>query len=454
MTFGPYDLMVDFAIVSLLLVIGQFIRAKVKFVQNLFLPASVIAGAFALVLGPQFLNILPFSDSISSYPYLLVVVLFATLFLGRTELVSPKKIVAQVGDTFLNNMLAEFSQFGVALLFGLVVFGAFFPQIDKAFALMLPAGWAGGYGYATAIGGVLENYGFEDATTVGLTMATAGMFTGILGGLLMINIGTRVGATNFVKKMSAVPEEMRTGLIAPKEQKPMGLETTSASAVDPLAWHLALVLIATGAGYYANSYLKVLLPSIDVPMMCLSMLSGVVIQLILNACKMGDYVDKDVMTRIGSGVTDYMVVFGIGSIRVAVVVQYAVPLLLLILLGFAFCVTFLWFIGPRSFRNNWFERSIFVWGWATGNVAMGVTLLRIVDPNFDSGALDDYGLAYIIIAFIEIALVSLTPLFVGLGYVWQTTAVLLAITVAIFVIMKAGGYWHKPVYVEHPENKS
>ena len=448
MPFDPNALLIDFAIVSLLLVVGQFIRAKVKFIQSLFLPASVIAGVIALILGPQFLDILPFSDSVSSYANLLVAMLFATLFLGRTEFVSPKKVLSSVGDTFLNNMLAEFSQFGVALLFGLVVFGVLFPSLNDAFALLLPAGWAGGYGYATAIGGVLETYGFTDATTVGLTMATAGMFTGILGGLLMINIGTRMGVTNFVKKMSAVPQEMRTGLIAPENQKPMGMNTTNAGAIDPLAWHLALVLIATGIGYYANAYLKVLIPGVDVPLMCLSMLAGVVIQFIMRMAKMDHYVDKEVIGRIGSGATDYMVVFGIGTIRIEAVIQYAIPLLLLILLGFAFCCFFLWVIGPRSFHNNWFERSIFVWGWATGNVAMGVTLLRIVDPDFESGALDDYGLAYILIAFIEIALVSLVPVFVGSGFVWQTTLVLLAISAALFVLMKVGGFWHKAVLRE------
>ena len=38
-------------------------------------------------------------------------------------------------------------------------------------------------------------------------------------------------------------------------------------------------------------------------------------------------------------------------------------------------------VGQKLFRNFWFERSIFVFGWTTGVVAIGVTLLRIVDPE-------------------------------------------------------------------------
>lgn len=62
------DFLLDFAFASLFIVIGQLIRAKVPLVQKFFVPASMIAGFIALVLGNQGLNVLPFSNSIGSYP--------------------------------------------------------------------------------------------------------------------------------------------------------------------------------------------------------------------------------------------------------------------------------------------------------------------------------------------------------------------------------------------------
>ena len=56
------DFLMDFAIASLFIMIGQLIRAKVKLVQKFFVPASMIAGFLALALGSQGLNVLPFSD--------------------------------------------------------------------------------------------------------------------------------------------------------------------------------------------------------------------------------------------------------------------------------------------------------------------------------------------------------------------------------------------------------
>jgi glutamate:Na+ symporter, ESS family len=448
MPFGPYNMLLDFCVVAGLLLVAQILRIRFRLIQNLYLPASVIAGALGLLLGSQFLDVLPFSKSIGSYPYLLVVVLFATLFIGNQKMESPKKVMADVGDTFCYNMIAEIGQFGIALLFGILVLKQLFPDLHQAFALMLPAGWAGGYGYATAIGGVLQNYGFTDAITVGLTMATAGMLSGILGGLLMINIATRLGITRFVKSMEVLPESMRTGLIPLNERNSIGQATVSPSTIDPLAWHLILILIATAGGYYANQYFKIILPKYDIPMMCLSMLAGVLLQLFLNAINLGHYVDKEVSTRIGSCVTDFMVCFGIASIKIAIVVQYALPLILLCLLGFVWCAGFLWILAPRMLHNFWFERGLFCWGWATGVVATGVTLLRIIDPEFRSRALQDYGLAYILISIVEIFLVSLTPVFVGLGYIGETTAVLIGISILLFIISVKAGYWYKPTMTE------
>ena len=39
-----YDLLVDFTIASALILVGQFLRAKIKFFQEFFMPASMIAG--------------------------------------------------------------------------------------------------------------------------------------------------------------------------------------------------------------------------------------------------------------------------------------------------------------------------------------------------------------------------------------------------------------------------
>ena len=226
--FGPYTMLMDFAFMSILLFIAQIIRAKVKWVQDLYLPTPVIAGFIGLFFGRSFLEYLspqvaafalPFSEKISSYAYMLVVVLFASLYIGNRQKHSPRAMIKQVGDTFALNMAAEFGGFGVALLIG----GAFLiflvPEISSTFAILQPAGFVGGHGYAAAIGTSLEEasntiWQSKEAVIIGQTFATIGILSGIFGGLAAINFATRKKYTRLIKSMGNLPADMRTGFIA------------------------------------------------------------------------------------------------------------------------------------------------------------------------------------------------------------------------------------------------
>jgi ESS family glutamate:Na+ symporter len=216
--------------------------------------------------------------------------------------------------------------------------------------------------------------------------------------------------------MGSLPADIRTGFLSRENQPSMGKATVSPMAIDSLTWHILLIFIASAGGYYSYNWIKDLLPGITMPMMCLSMLSGVVLQKVLNLLKLQASVDKQVITRMGSSITDYLVAFGIASIKISVVIKYAVPLLVLTVLGIAYSLFYLFFVSKRLFKNYWFERGIFIFGWSTGVVAMGVTLLRIVDPDFKSKALEDYGVAYVFISMVELAIVSILPTVVALGF--------------------------------------
>ncbi|WP_372995220.1 sodium/glutamate symporter [Lutispora sp.] len=435
-TFGPYEMLLDFAFMSVLLFIAQFLRAKIKLIQNLYLPSSLLAGVAGLLLGPQFANVIPFTSQAGSYPYLLVVVLFATLFIGNSEKQSLKKVINDVGDTFTLNMAAEFGQFGIALLVGGFIMASLFPEVTHVFSLLMPAGFVGGHGYAAAIGGTLEQMlNWDEAVTIGQTFATFGLLTGVFGGIVLINIAIRNGSTRLVKSMSQMPESMRTGLVPENERSVMGEDTINPMAMDPLSWHVLLVLIAVLGGYYASEFSAKILPGITLPMMSLSMLAGVILQFILNRTGFGKYVDKRIITRIGSSASDYLLAFGVATIKISVVIKYALPILVLCILGFTTCLFFVYGMGRKLFHNFWFERSIFIYGWTTGVVAIGVTLLRIVDPEFKSKTLEDYGMAYVFISIVEVFIVSITPVFISQG--WSSVYIGGAVLTAIFLALMA-----------------
>lgn len=410
MNYDAYSFVMDFAFMSLLLVVAQFLRSKIKFLQNFYIPASVLAGIMGLILGPQVLNVIPWSEKIGSYAYLLICVVFAGLYIGKKEKLNVKKIFRNVGDTFCVNMATEFICFGTALVVGWAILKFVFPNVFEQFCLLLPSGYCGGHGYASTIGTALNNLlGREDCVQIGQTFATLGLLTGLFVGIIVINYGARHGATRFIKKADKLPEECRTGIVPVGKRNSMGEETINPMSMDPLAWHLALTLIATLIGYSFYNWYKQYLPNIEIPVMCLTMLAGVLIQTIINHTKFKDSVDKHVEDRIGSMITDYLVGFGVASISITVVQTYLLPIIILCLLGTIWPLIMVFVVGRKLFHNYWFERSIFIFGWCTGVVAIGVTLLRICDPEMKSKALDDYGTAYTLISIIEVFIVALTP---------------------------------------------
>ena len=63
--------------------------------------------------------------------------------------------------------------------------------------------------------------------------------------------------------------------------------------------------------------------------MCLAMIFGVIINTIIGHTRFKDSIDEHVEGRIGSMVTDYLVGFGVASISISIVLEFAGPILVM-----------------------------------------------------------------------------------------------------------------------------
>ncbi len=78
--FSVNALMLDVGWISLLMIIGNVLRHRVKFLfQDLLLPAPITAGLFGLLLGPHVLGVINFSDYLGDYTTVLIAVVFASM---------------------------------------------------------------------------------------------------------------------------------------------------------------------------------------------------------------------------------------------------------------------------------------------------------------------------------------------------------------------------------------
>lgn len=411
MPYTCYTFLYDFCFMSLLLFVAHLLRCNIKFFQNHYVPTSILAGVMGLAIGPQFTNIIPWSQQANSYPYLMTCVLFACIFLGRNSIISLKDIIRKTGDTFFINTGSEILCFGVALFIGGIFINLLFPNVFPEISLMLPAGFAGGHGYAAAIGGALNKLlDRTDAVYIGQTFATIGLLVGLFGGVACINYAANMGYTNFVKKASLLPLEYRTGLISKENRKEFGEITINSVSMDPWTFHIMLVLLATGIGFFIDKVLKIYFPSLEMPLMCLTMLAGILLQLLLNYLNYSQYIDKRIIDRTAGTLTDYLVSFGVATIKISVVAEFWQLIAILSVIGVIIPLIIVFVIGKKLFQTYWFERSIFIFGYLTGIVAVGITLLRSADPDMKSGTLEDFGLAYTLQSVIEVFLVAFIPL--------------------------------------------
>src|SRR5439155_18614829 len=131
---GPTALLVDFGLMSALLVFAQLLRYRLVWLQWLQLPTAIVAGLIALALGPFGFRLLPFSPGeggtplLSTYPSFLIAIVFACVGLGRPKGAGmTRRKLMDVGDTFFCSETCEVGQYDVAMLFGLLVLSPLFP---------------------------------------------------------------------------------------------------------------------------------------------------------------------------------------------------------------------------------------------------------------------------------------------------------------------------------------
>ena len=412
--FTPWVLFSDAGIICGLLLIGKLLRVKIRLIQKLFIPPSLLAGLLGLTFGPNGLGWLPLSSNVSTYSALLIAVVFAALPFSSPRF-KVKQVAGRVGPMWIYSQFGMLFQWAVMGLFGLLVLRLIWPDLNPAFGVMLPTGFYGGHGTAAAIGTAFDGLGWDEAASLGMTTATIGVIVAILGGLLFIKMATRRGHTSFLSDFNDLPDEYRSGLLPEEKREPTAIGTTSPISIDSHVFHLSLVIVAAFGGYMMSRGVKMLWPALELPVFSCAFVVGILFKSVFNATGTSRYIDPRTTVGISSSATDLLVACGVASIKLGVVVKYALPLVVLTLVGIALTIFTVFWFGRRLNKDNWFEKSIFAWGWWTGTMAMGIALLRIVDPKMQSRAMDDYALAYLPCAPVEILLITFVPILFAAG---------------------------------------
>ena len=409
--FNPWTLFVDIGIISLLLLLGKLMRVKIKFIQKLFIPPSLLAGFIGLALGPHGFDVLPISSQTGTYAGILIAFIF-----GALPLTSQKtKGNQEIGTMWVYSQAGMLLQWAFGGLLGLLILSQFWP-LSPAFGITMPSGYCGGHGTAAAIGQAFGQLGQDEILTLAMTAATFGIVASVILGLIFVKWGTKNKHTAYLADYKDLPSELRTGLLPQEKRESMGESTCSSISIDSLTFNLAIISAIALGGYGISKLAAYYMPGFELPVFSCAFVAGIIIKKMLDKTRASESICPQTVGHISGTMTDYLVAFGIASIKLSVVLEYIVPLAILLLSGLAVTLIYVFFMGRKLMKECWFEKALFTWGWFTGTMAMGIALLRVVDPKMKSRCMDSYALAYLFIAPVEIALITFAPVAFVNGY--------------------------------------
>ena len=193
-----------FCALCLLLFVGNAARARLTFLQRLYLPSSVIGGLLGLLVVSLAGSFLPdgarpvFDAHVKlarDVPGFLINVIFATLFLGKA-LPRMKTVVRLAFPQLCVGQIMAWGQYVVGLgLTGFVFKKLFFggSHVSELFGNLLEVGFEGGHGTVSGLEESFKTFGWAEGAALGYTMATAGMIIGIVLGMTMVQWAFRRG---------------------------------------------------------------------------------------------------------------------------------------------------------------------------------------------------------------------------------------------------------------------
>jgi ESS family glutamate:Na+ symporter len=416
-------------LVAALLLVGVVLRHRLALFRWLFIPASVVAGFVGLLVvqlgsryGDGWLDWASISHELGSWPGWLIAVVFAGMLLERKPM-SAKDSAIRVGQQGLMVWIIVLGETAIGLLATWLIVQNFY-DVPNSFGMLIETGFAGGHGTAAAMGEVFSHPSVQltGGKDLGMLMATGGLVYGIVTGILWINVGVRCG---WVSKKSTAEFDLESATNKTPETNgskliPIGFCRVDKETIDSLLFQAILMACAFGIGMAMQTLVmssaemidgmfektnidaaqaqlaKRLSVSnvVDFPLFIYTLFGGLLTRKILALFGQDDRIDNETISRLSTMAMDILVVAAIASLNLQAVFAMAIPFSILFVLGAAWTAVCLLIISRWILpQEHWFQLGLINYGMSTGTTATGFVLLRMIDPELESGAAEDYALA-------------------------------------------------------------
>ncbi|QEG02015.1 Sodium/glutamate symporter [Stieleria maiorica] len=459
--------------VAILLLVGVVLRQSLRPLRVLFIPGSVVAGFVGLTavtllgrLGGEVVaaKTSELNETLAGWPGPLIAVVFAAMMLqqsGGSPRPHDDSTARRVGRQGLMVWIIVLGETMVGLWATWLLIQPLY-DVPNSFGMLIETGFAGGHGTAAAMGQVFasEQVGLEAGLDLGLLMATCGLVYGVVSGIFWINVASRLGWLRDESTQSASAS-------VSQQPKPIGYQTTSPDAIDPLLLQIVWIALAVGAGMLMQAVVLGLAGQIDVvmgagaasdavgadaelskrmsasnvmdfPLFIYTMFGGWLVRRVLRQLGQTHRIDSMTIQRLSSTAMEILVVAAITSLKLSAVAALIGPFSILFVCGAIWTAICLMVISRWVLpREYWFPLALINYGMSTGTTATGFVLLRVVDPELKTGAASDYALAAPLSApFIGGGILTIAlPLVLleRVSIVWPATVIAAAVLVLVGV---------------------
>lgn len=448
---------------GLFLLIGKWVRMHSTWMQNLFLPASVIGGFLALLLGPEVLGRIvsnftgeesflamgiltpEIMEVWSALPGLMINVVFATLFIG-TVLPNLKRIWDVGGPQLAFGWTLGWGQYVIGLLLAMLVLVPFY-DMPPFIGTLIEIGFEGGHGTAAGLQSTFVDLGFPEAYDIAVGLATVGILSGVVVGIVLINWGVRKNQTRMITDVKGLSTTQKAGIVEFDERGDGSKKTVRPESIDTFTFHFTIVALAILVGYIileGITWLEAALFGSDfmtyIPLFPLAMIGGLIVQIFISKFDTSKLVDRNTVTSIQGFSLDILIASAIATVSISVIGEYLVPFLLLALAGLAWNLFGFFVFGPRMMPDYWLERAVGDFGQSTGVTATGLMLMRVADPEMKSPAAEGFGYKQLVFEpFLGGGLI--TALSAPLVFMWGPWPFLIFSTVMLIIGIIAGLFY-------------
>lgn len=444
------EFMIAFGWASLMLCIGMLLRGKCRFLQNMLVPSSVIAG----VLGIIFMNVtMSMKIEIGTDIHMftdIVNQMFTISFISISLTSNPESgngtkgiVKGAVALGLVWDLL-----YALTPLIGAATVSLVGHEMSPIYGMLVQFAFCQGPGQSAAYGVIFEQYGWKNATMVAVTLAAIGFVAAFLVGVPAAKLGIKRGVA---KRCGRLDERILKGYLRKEEQTELMVrDTTCNSNIETLAFHFALIGICYLLAVFIGKCLSFLPGFLGTSMSAMMFMNGMyaayIVKFFIKKLHLDFLQDNTLQSKITGWTSDYLVVCAFMAVSVNVIREWLGIIIILSIVITVVTGAVCFYFGRRMGGDNDFERTLGLYGTCTGTVPSGIALIRIVDPNFQSSTAVELGAS-------NLVMIGSTPVYIlilafasGTIDMKATMAGLALCVILYLVLLKITKTWGKPTY--------